>query len=107
MSGYDYDRPLIGVERFDVYIAIGRDTAKRYGKSVKAIELSNIEYKIRFNKLKNENNMKPPPSCGRIFLGYLVIRNLGLPEQYETWMPGDVFEEIYSKKPGRAGTQET
>lgn len=97
MSEYDYERPFIGVEKFDTYVAIDRDEAKRYGKNVKATELSNIEYKIRFGKLKDENNMKPPPSCGRIFMGFLVIRNLGLPQQYETWMPDHVFEEIYSK----------
>jgi len=61
--------------------------------------LSNIEYKIRFGRFQRENNMKPPPSCGRIFSGYLVVRNLGTPFQYETWMPEDVFEELYEGEP--------
>jgi len=56
---------------------------------VKATPLSNIEYKIRFERLKRENNMKPPPSCGRIFPGYVVVRKLDTPAQYETWMPDE------------------
>jgi hypothetical protein len=31
-------------------------------------------------------------------LGYLVVRKLGTPDQYETWMPGKVFEELYEKQ---------
>ena len=41
--------------------------------------------------------MKPPPSCGRIFPGYLVVRNLGKSDQYETWMPDHVFDELYER----------
>lgn len=77
------------------YVATERVVAQRYGKTVKATSLSNIEYKIRFDRLKRENNMKPAPSCGRIFPGYLVVRKLNTPAQYETWMPDYVFEEIY------------
>ena len=95
MSGYDFDRPFISQDAMQAYVATDRVAAQRYGKTVKATPLSNIEYKIRFDRLKRENNMKPPPSCGRIFPGYLVIRKLDTPAQYETWMPDDVFEEIY------------
>jgi hypothetical protein len=41
--------------------------------------------------------MKKPPSCGRYFSGFLVVRNLGRKNQYETWMPEVVFEELYKK----------
>jgi hypothetical protein len=41
--------------------------------------------------------MKPPPRCGRIFPGVIVVRNLGKKGQYETWMPEDVFEEMYKE----------
>ncbi len=97
MSGYDYNRPLIAQKAMDSFRAIDKDTASRFGKNVKATELSNIEYKTRFQKLDKENNMKPPPSCGRIFPGYLVVRNLGKSGQYETWMPDHVFDELYEK----------
>lgn len=95
MSGYDFDRPFISQDAMQAYVTTDRIAAQRYGKTVKATPLSNIEYKIRFDRLKRENNMKPPPSCGRIFSGYLVVRRQGTPAQYETWMPDDVFEEIY------------
>ena len=95
--GYDFNRPFIAEQELDEYFAVDKEMASRYGKIIRAKEFSNMEYKIRFDKLKNEYNMKPPPSCGRIFSGYLVIRKWGKQEQYETWMPDHVFEEIYSK----------
>lgn len=95
MTAYDYDRPFIAHAKLQTYIAIEPSEAKKYGGTVKATELSNIEYKTRFAHLARENNMKAPPSCGRIFMGYLVVRKMGSSEQYETWMPDHVFEEIY------------
>ena len=95
MSGYDYDRPFISQEALHQYTAVDATAAARYGKTVKAVQLSNVEYKVRFGRYGLQNNMKPPPSCGRIFGGYLVVRNLGTPQQYETWMPGEMFEEFY------------
>ncbi len=95
MTGYDFERPFISQDAMQTYVLTDRIVAQRYGKTVKATPLSNIEYKIRFDRLRRENNMKPPPSCGRIFPGYLVVRKLNTPAQYETWMPDDVFEEIY------------
>ena len=96
MIAYDYDRPFIAHGNMRTYVATDAETASEYGRTVKATELSNVEYKIRFGKLKRENNMKPPPSCGRIFMGYLVVRCLGTQQQYETWMPDHVFEELYA-----------
>jgi len=58
--------------------------------------LSNIEYKIRFERFNQTSNMKAPPKTGRIFDGYLVIRKLGANDEYETWIPDDAFEEIYA-----------
>jgi hypothetical protein len=81
------------------YVATDGETASEFGRTVKATGLSNVEYKIRFGKLKRENNMKPPPSCGRIFMGYLVVRHLGTRQQYETWMPDHVFEDLYAPAP--------
>ncbi len=95
MSGYDFNRPMIKAVALEKFVATDKDVSRRYGNVVKATDLSNVEYKIRFGKLKNKNNMKSPPSCGRIFPGYLVIRKLGSPGEYETWMPDHVFEEIY------------
>ena len=95
MSGYDYERPFVSQGSLPAYRAADAEAAAGYGDIVKATELSNVEYKIRFGRLARENRMKPPSSCGRIFMGYLVIRNLGTSRQYETWMPDHVFEEIY------------
>ena len=97
VSGYDYNRPFIDQASLALYVAVNR-AASRYGKTVRAAQLSNVEYQMRFNKLRQAHRMKPPPGCGRIFMGYLVIRNLGKPDQYETWMPEDAFEELYRPK---------
>ena len=99
MTVYDYDRPFIAQAELQTYAALESSEARKYGKTVRAAELSNIEYKTRFARLGKENNMRPPPSCGRIFMGYLVVRKMGSPDQYETWMPDHVFEEIYQKAP--------
>lgn len=96
MDQYDYDRPYIPQSVMSKYVATDVETASQFGQSVKATELSNIEYKIRFNRLARENNMKPPPSCDRIFMGFLVVRRVGTKQQYETWMPGLVFQELYA-----------
>ena len=99
MSGYDYDRPYVGQEALLNYTAKDAVTAARYGKTVKAIQLSNSEYNSRFNRLSNQYNMKPPPDRGRIFSGYLVVRKLGTAEQYETWMPEEAFDDLYRSEP--------
>jgi hypothetical protein len=96
MNKYDPDRPFFDDESCESFFAIDPKIARRYGKIVKARELANMEYKYRYQKLKSEKNMKPPPSTGRIFTGYLVVRNLGTADQYETWMPDHVFHELYS-----------
>jgi hypothetical protein len=66
------------------------------------VELSNLEYKIRFDKLHTMSKMKRRPRCGRIFDGYAVVRKLGMRDRYETWMPGDVFDDLYRGVPPRA-----
>jgi alkylation response protein AidB-like acyl-CoA dehydrogenase len=92
---YDYERPYITHADMATYLATDRDTSSQYGRTVKATELSNVEYKIRFERLARSNNMKEPPSCGRIFMGFLVVRRMGTKHQYETWMPDLAFEEVY------------
>jgi len=99
VSGYDYDRPYVGQEALLNYTAKDAVTAARYGKTVKAIQLSNSEYNSRFNRLSNQYNMKPPPDRGRIFSGYLFVRKLGTAEQYETWMPEEAFDDLYRSEP--------
>ena len=43
--------------------------------------------------------MKPPPGSQiHIMPGYLVVRKLGTPDQYETWMPDQVFKELYERQ---------
>ena len=63
------------------YVATDAETASEFGRSVTATELSNVEYKIRFSRLARENKMKPPPSCGRIFTGFPVVRKIGTQQQ--------------------------
>ncbi len=99
---FDWNRPYVEIAAMEHYEALDRKIAALYGKRVKAAMLSNVEYKIRFGELHSTRRMKPPPSCGRIFPGYLVIRKLGTAEQYETWMPDHVFEELYAPRSSTA-----
>jgi len=97
MSAYDFKRPFIKQEEMKDYISLNSEEASMFGRLVKASNLSNVEYKTRYGKLKNKIKMKSPPSCGRIFSGYVVVRKLGLKDQYETWMPDHVFEEYIKR----------
>ena len=92
---YDYQRPFVERNGLREYVATDRTVSRRYGSVVIATELSNKEYKIRYDRLHNEHQMKPPPSSLRIFPGYLVVRNLGTPHEYETWIPDHAFDDIY------------
>lgn len=96
MAEYDFDRPYISQSAMKTFKATDPDVARRYGRTVLASKLSNVEYKIRHSRYAQANNMRDPPSCGRIFDGYVVVRNMGSPGQYETWIPGDGFDEVYS-----------
>lgn len=99
MAGYDFERPFIAADKLTLYRAIDREVAQRYGKQVKATEMSNAEYKQRFEKFSAKQSMKPPPSTGRIFPGYLVVRRLGESDEYETWIPDVGFEDSYEPQP--------
>jgi hypothetical protein len=79
------------------YAATEANTAKKYGRVVRALAISNREYQHRYDKLFETREMKPPPSSGRIFPGYLVVRKLNSPHEYETWIPDHAFEEVYEK----------
>jgi len=92
----DYNRPFLTLEEMALFSAIHASDARKYGRKVRAYPLSNRSYQHRFNKLAKQNNMKDPPKNGnRIMPGILVVRKLGTPQQYETWMPEEVFEELY------------
>jgi hypothetical protein len=80
-----------------IYVAKD-DQAARYGRHVRAAPLSNKDYKLRYQKLNPRSIMKEPPSSQRIFPGYVVVRNLGSSDEYETWMPDHVFDSLYASK---------
>lgn len=94
---YDHNKKYLPNSEFEEFIPTDHDVAKKYGKIVRAMVLSNREYQHRFDKLSTKFKMKEPPLSGRIFRGYIVVRNVGNKSEYETWMPDHVFEEIYSK----------
>ncbi|MDD2690321.1 MAG: hypothetical protein PHX69_00885 [Simplicispira sp.] len=90
------ERPFVSLEKMVSYSALNKEMAKKYGLTVKAVEISNRDYGYRYQKFSSSQKMQPPPSSHRhICLGYLVVRKCGTPEQYETWMPNHVFEELY------------
>lgn len=93
--GYDFARKFMDKFAMNEYRAIDPSIGKKYGPIVRAIEISNREYQHRYDKLNASRNMKLPPSSGRIFPGYLVVRNFGTPGEYETWIPDGGFEESY------------
>ena len=95
--GYDFSKTYMDKAAMDQYIATDGQVSKRYGRIIRAIPISNREYQHRYDKLSNSREMKPPPLSGRIFPGYLTIRNLDSDSEYETWIPEEAFEEIYTK----------
>lgn len=96
-KGYDFNKPYTKKSDLSIFTATDKETRKRYGNSVKALYLSNREYKFRYDKLHKQHKMKKPPLSGRIFGGYLVVRNLNTTNEYETWIPDHAFEEIYKE----------
>jgi hypothetical protein len=95
--GYDFSKKYMDKSAMDKYQATDTNAAKRYGTFVRAIPVSNREYQHRYDKLSDSRAMKPPPSSGRIFAGYLVIRSLDSKDEYETWIPDHAFEAIYER----------
>lgn len=93
---YDYERPYIAESEMPRFAAKDGKVASQFGAVVRATELTNAEYRTRFIKLAQSNNMKGPPDGGKIYPGYLVVRHLGTARQYETWMADDVFEGLYA-----------
>ncbi len=93
--GYDFSKKFMDVNAMDDYVSIDPEVSEKYGRTVKAMALSNREYQHRFDKLSASRTMRSPPRSGRIFPGYLVVRNFGKSNQYETWIPDDGFDEIY------------
>jgi len=90
------ERPFVALEQMADYSARAPDTARKYGALVKAAEISNRDYGYRYRKFSSTRRMQPPPSAHmHIYLGYLVVRKVGTPDQYETWMPHHVFDELY------------
>jgi hypothetical protein len=99
MTESDFNDPYLALDSMGLFTAIQPSDARKYGKTVRAFALSNREYQRRFNQLGTKNNMKPPPGSHiHIMPGYLVVRKLGTPAQYETWMPDQVFDELYQKQ---------
>lgn len=95
------ERPFVTLEQMADYSARDQDTARKYGPTVKAAEISNRDYGYRYTKFSSSRRMQPPPSAHRhIYLGYIVVRKVGTPEQYETWMPDHVFDELYEANHG-------
>jgi len=95
---HDYSKPYMDKYAMDEYFSTDAKVSKRYGRIVRAIPISNREFQYRYDKLSSSRDMRPPPSSGRIFAGYLVIRNLGLKNECETWIPDSAFEEVYEQK---------
>ena len=89
------ERPWVTREQMALFKARDQKTAKLYGPTVAAAEIANVDFKLRFARFSGERKMSDPPSCGRIFMGHLVVRRLNTPEEYETWMPSEVFDELY------------
>ncbi len=106
MESYDWDKPYKSITEMGEYVALQEDIAAKFGPIVRAMELSNREYGYRFERLCDANNMRSPPSSNiHIMSGYLVARKLGTRDQYETWMPDQVFQELYADKKALDGTK--
>lgn len=81
---------------FRSYRAIDQMTSDTSGPTVLAVELSNVDYAIRYQRLSRTHRMRAPPHPGRVLPGMLVVRRAGEAEQYEMWMPRHVFDDLYA-----------
>jgi hypothetical protein len=100
MNTYEKYRPFTSqnsIETFVAFVAIEVDTILDWGQHIRATEFSNVDYKIRFERLESRNNMKAPPRCDIVSSGYLVVGNPGAREQFEDWIPDHEFDELYEK----------
>lgn len=100
---YDHSKKFLDKYAMDSFVATDSAVAKKYGETVRAIQISNREYWHRYEKLSDSRTMKPPPgSWRRIFPGYLVVRKLDTALEYETWIPEDGFNEMYERIDGQS-----
>lgn len=93
---FGINQPFLDSSCLPFFATTDEDTVSQYGPRVRATEMSNVDYSIRYQKMGTSQKMKPPPRHGRIFHGYLVVRNIDSKHQYETWMTPDVFEDLYN-----------
>lgn len=89
------NQPLLDSSKLPLYETFDPDVIARFGASVRAIVMSNTDYAFRHRQLATKQKMMQPPSHSRIFAGYLVVRKLGRKDEYETWMPDHVFDDLY------------
>ena len=61
MTGYDFERPFVDAGSLPHYRATDQEVARRYGATVRATEMSNSEYAIRYGRFARTNNMMTLP----------------------------------------------
>jgi hypothetical protein len=71
---YDFTRPFVDSAQFPTYVAMDNDVARQYGKTVRATEMSNVEYAIRHQKFSANRTMRPALSHNRIFPPVVRLR---------------------------------
>lgn len=79
------------------FVAIDVTRNLDHGQHVRAVELSSLDYKIRFGKLNVKNNMKALAGCDNDSPGYLVVGKPNSRHKYETWLPESKFKRLYKK----------
>lgn len=92
------NQPLQDSRRFPLYETSDPEVIARFGATVRATVMSNADYAFRHRHLSATQKMMQPPSHLRIFAGYLVVRKLGRNDEYETWMPDHVFDDLYVER---------
>ena len=58
---YDFNRPLTDSSSLPLFVAIDAYVASDFGLKVRAMEMSNAEYDVRYKKISGTSKMKPPP----------------------------------------------
>ena len=64
MTTYDFERPFISASSLPLWESHDPKVSAQFGRTVRATPLSNVEYKLRFDRLSNSSTMKPPPGTG-------------------------------------------
>lgn len=91
----DSEPLCVGWEQMQTFVGPKGGSQSPHGTTVLALEMSSADYDRRYTLLAARHCMKEPRNYRGLHRGFLVVRNVGTTEVYETWMARHVFLRNY------------